>query len=269
MTNVYKHKNFISGNERVKIPDFEYKQQQDDSELFGEVLDTSGETDNTKIDTLDAEEQNTFQEFSKDSEWSEEIETEGSDIEGDNETIPQPKIPSKEELQVIYERNLKELATSVAQQAYFDALNKKKAELRDCISGVQTLMDELVVTHGKFIEEFTSELKYMATDIAEKIILEKISEDDLILRRLVLQTVNNVKNAEWLNVEISERLVGLVDVIKKELDKPEYNGRSFVFPVSGTDSVCRVVTNEGAIVSSVEDQINNLREEFRNFEKQN
>jgi len=126
----------------------------------------------------------------------------------------------------------------------------------------------MVGAHRQFIEEFTKELKYMAVDIAEKIILEKISEDDLILQRLVLQTVNNVKNAEWLNVEISERLVGLVDGIKKELEKPEYNGRAFVFPVAGSDSVCRVTTNDGTVVSTIEVQAANLRKTFREYEQQ-
>jgi len=267
LTNVYKYRHLITKGERVKIPDCECEQRQEAPVLYEEPADTGG--DGAVMDMPDTGGPNIVPENNMDSEYVETTETDSPDIENDSAEIPQAKIPGKEELRALYEKDLKELAASAAQQAYFDALNKKKAELRDCITGVQSLMDELVIEHRRFIEEYTNELKYMATDIAEKMILEKISEDDLILQRLVLQTVNSVKNAEWLNVEISERLVGLVDVIKKELEKPEYNGRAFVFPVAGTDSVCRVVTNEGAIVSSIEVQAENLREEFRNFDKQN
>lgn len=267
MTNVYKNRHLVTKNERVQIPDCEYEPQKAVFPVFEATAETPEKSDVPVTDIPDTEELDTGQDNNAAPENTEIALEKVSENEA--EEAPQVKIPTKEELEAIYEQSLKELASSVAQQAYFDALNKKKAELRDCITGVQSLMDELVIKHGQFIEEFTSELKYMATDIAEKMILEKINEDDLILQRLVLQTVNSVKNVEWLNVEISERLVGLVDVIKKELEKPEYNGRAFVFPVAGTDSVCRVVTNEGAVVSSIEAQAENLREEFRNFERQN
>jgi len=249
LTSAYKIPNFVSKNERVRIPDVDYERMQ--------------QRDNCSIKISEI----VFPSEANSSEMTSGEESENSDSKKQEEEKLLPKIISKDELKAIYEQSLKELAASVAQQAYYDSLNKKKAELKDCINGVQALLDEMVTAHKQFIEEYTNELKYMAVDIAEKIILEKISEDDLILQRLVLQTVNNVKNAEWLNVEISERLVGLVDSIKKELDKPEYNGRAFVFPVAGTDSICRVTTNDGTVVSTIEVQTDNLRKTFREFEQ--
>jgi flagellar assembly protein FliH len=261
LTNVYKSQSFISKNERVRIPDVDYENISNDRELHEETYDESASSEDAANETAFAEE--TF------SEQSGKEEPGISDIKKHEEkSSSHAAILSRDELYELYEQNLKELANSVAQQAYYDALNKKKAELKDCISEVQNLMDELVMAHRQFIDEYTNELKYMAVDIAEKMILEKIGEDDTILQRLVLQTVNSVKNAEWLNVEVSERLVGLVDQIKKELEKPEYNGRAFVFPVAGSDSVCRVTTNEGTIVSTIEVQAENLRKAFREFEQQ-
>lgn len=254
MTNVYKHHHLISKGERVKIPAYDDILPRPEPEEDSGIADIQEEDESLAGDTASGD-------------YPEVAEQESREAEKDTEAA-KAKLPDKQELKMLYEQELKELADNMAQQAYFDALKQKKAELRDSIAGVQSLMDELVIGHRQFIEDYTNELKYMAIDIAEKMILEKISEDDLILQRLVLQTVNGVKNTEWLNVEISERLVGLVDTIKKELEKPEYNGRAFVFPVSGTDSVCRVVCNEGAIVSSIEVQAENLRKEFRNYDKQ-
>ena len=252
MSNVYKSRHFITKDERVRIPDVEdhNKLKKNIVEHKSEQLSVSDETNKSDC-TLD----DVFEE-------------ESPSLNRFQEEKAPAKILDQEELKAIYAQELKELAASVAQQAYFDALNKKKAEIKECISGVQALMDEMVRIHKQFIDDYTSELKYMAVDIAEKMILEKISEDDLILQRLVLQTMSTVKNAEWLNIEVSERLVGLVDSLKKELEKPEYNGRAFVFPVAGSDSVCRVVTNEGAVVSTIEVQANNLRKAFKEFEQQ-
>jgi len=258
LTSAFKVRNFIPRDEKVRIPD-------DD-------CDASEQTDAIKKVSFAAEaadEAEARSELPEDShETKPSMEAEILNIGLSFEERPHAKRIGAEEMKQSYEQELRELAASVAQQAYFDALNKKKAELRDCLSEVQVLMDGLVAAHRQFIEEYTSELKYMAVDIAEKMIAEKISEDDSILQRLVMQTVGSVKNAEWLNVEVSARLVSLVDYIKKELDKPEYGGKAFVFPVSGTDSICRVTTNDGTIVSSIEIQAENLRKAFREFDEQ-
>jgi flagellar biosynthesis/type III secretory pathway protein FliH len=256
LTNAYKIPHFISKNEKVRIPDVEYEQMSQDGKYTINItgIGFMPEEDSSKTSVSE--------------ESTVENEAESPDVGGADEINPVQKRFGREELGTSYEQSLKELAASVAQTAYYDAFNKRKAELKDCINGVQTLMDEMVNAHRRFIEEYTKELKYMAVDIAEKIILEKISEDDLILQRLILQSVNSVKNTEWLNVEISERLVRLVDCIKKELEKPEYNGRAFVFPVAGSDSICRVTTNDGTVVSTIEVQAENLRKTFREFEQQ-
>lgn len=254
MTSAYKIPHFISKNEKVRIPDVDYESLARDDKYTIDISGIGAIADDDSGVSGDVK--------NKASEESENM--------SDGETLDKANLRKSvwEELSSSYEQNLKELAASVAQTAYYDAYNKKKAELRDCMNGVQTMMDEMVKAHKQFIEEYTNELKYMAVDIAEKMVLEKIGENDLILQRLVLQTVNSVKNAEWLNVEISERLVGLVDSIKKELEKPEYNGRAFVFPVAGSDSVCRVTTNDGTVVSTIEVQAKNLRKTFREYDQQ-
>lgn len=182
--------------------------------------------------------------------------------EPEPEPEPEPPFPSREELCELYEQQLAELCTTVAEQAYYDAFSRKKAQLKSCIAQVKELTDALAESHRQFIDEYTEELKYMAIEIAEKMILEKIQEDDLILQRLVMHSVKSVKNAEWLNLEISERLVKLVDVMKTELEKPEYNGKAHVIPIAGTDDVCRVTTEDGTIVSTISTQAKSLRAAF-------
>lgn len=268
LSSIYKSRSFITKNERVTIPDVVFPDEktplspQADDEFIEDAPETGAEAVSEEDAVPDPEPS------------AEKPEPPAAEPAKAVQEPPAPEIRiqippvSKELISKYYFKELQELSADVAEQAYYDALNKKKAELRDCISGVQSMMDELVCAQQKFIEDFTNELKYMAVDIAEKMILEKIGEDDMILQRLVMQTVANVKNADWLNVEVSERLVKLVDFVNRELEKPEYNGKAHAFPVAGTDGVCRVVTNEGAIVSSIEVQADNLRRAFRNLDQQ-
>ena len=108
----------------------------------------------------------------------------------------------------------------------------------------------------------------MAVDIAEKMLLEKINMDDAVLKRLVLQNLKNVKTAEWISVELSERLVGLVDSVKKELDAAEFKGRVSVSAVAEKEDTCRVTTEDGTVVSTISVQADNLRKAFREAEKE-
>lgn len=270
---VFKNQGFIDKNERVRIPDVELDENALEEELTLEAEEAAANAgeENKPIDqesTVQPELNSVEEPF----EMAQDDEAPASEGEPAPEPVaepePQPQYPTQEELCKIYEQQLSELCANVAEHAYYDALNRKKAELRDTIEDVKALMDELAISQRRFIDEYTEELKYMAVDIAEKMILEKIEKDDTILERLVLQSIKNVKNADWLNVEISERLVNLVDKIKRELDKPEYSGRAHVIPVVGTDDICRVTTEDGTIVSTIEVQAKNLRAAFREAQQQ-
>lgn len=264
---VFKRQSFIAKNERVRIPDGSIKHDainpKGASENYERAINprVTDEDENKAIKSENCLSDTIYEDkyFQAETAWDDKNEIWKNSRKEASGFIEEP---DGQMLSGIYKRELEELSASVAENAYFDALNKKKGELRDCISSVQNMMDELTRKHNEFIEQYTSELKYMAVDIAEKLMFEKIGEDDAILHRLVLQSVNSVKNAEWLRVELSERLVGLVDFMKKELEKPEYKGRAHVFPIAGTDDVCRVTTEDGTIVSTIGVQTNNLRKAF-------
>ena len=97
-------------------------------------------------------------------------------------------------------------------------------------------------------------------------VLTKIEEDDKMLEKLVLQTVSEVKNTAWLDVEISEKLITVIDYIRDELDKSGGKGRVTVTPKACPKDTCRVNTEEGTIVSTVTVQAENLRNLFHETE---
>ncbi|MEG0035675.1 MAG: hypothetical protein RR743_03345 [Oscillospiraceae bacterium] len=255
MSNIYKDKSFVAKNERVQIPDITFEPQ-------NSILKNTEASGEEPLDDIEIVENDGDCEITDEDSVEEASPRKGK---ASNNTAA---VLSKNDLYELYKKDLEDLAKSVAEQAYYDALNKKKAELRDNIAKVKKLMDELAKRQNEYMQQYTDELKYMAIDIAEKIMLEKIQEDDMILERLVLQSVKSVKNAEWINLELSERLISLVDFMKNELEKPEYHGRAFVFPIAGTDDICRVTTDDGTIVSTIGVQTENLRKAFKETDQQ-
>ena len=282
---VYKRHSFISKDESVRIPEGNIKHEAInhtvtpiDEEAFKDTY--SGESDDTGINQKSAgittEDSIDFGDRLKGAE------SEGAEKHAEPKDLKNKahhkhagasafnadNALDKEALAVIYKKELEELTQAAVESAYFDALNKKKCELKESIASVQKILDELARRHEEFIEQYTNELKYMSVDIAEKMLLEKIDVDDTVLKKLVLQNVKNVKNAAWINVELSERLVGLVDSVKKELESSDYKGRISVFAVAEKEDTCRITTEEGTIVSTIGVQADNLRKAFREADRE-
>lgn len=175
---------------------------------------------------------------------------------------------TKEELEIRFAAELQELRQDAVRRAYHDALKERAGELQEAVTQVGALLDELVKRQTDYFDRYTNELKYLAIDIAAKVMMSRIADDDLYLSNLVMQTVSSVKAGKWLTVELSERLVNLVDFISAELSKPEYQGMANVVGVPASDDTCRVVTEDGTLVATVSTQLRNLRDAFQAAERE-
>lgn len=178
------------------------------------------------------------------------------------EVYLEPEPLSRADIKRIYKNEISEICRDAEKKAYDDVLAAKEAEIQGCIAEVQDLLGRIRSEQERYVEDYARELKYFAIEIAEKMILEKIDEDDLILNKLVLQAVSEVKNSQWLNVEVSDRLTKLTEFLKDELSRPEYRGQVAVTPVAAPPDTCRVVNDSGANVATVSVQAENLRRLF-------
>lgn len=179
------------------------------------------------------------------------------------EIAPEPLTPpTREEMAVLFADELEAARCEAAERAYADAIHQKRGELREALDRVDALLIELQEQQDQYMEQYARELKYLAVDIAEKVMLQKLAEDDLALAPLVLKTVSSVKHSRWLTVDVSERLVGLVGYLNEELKKPEYRGTAEVAPTASPDDTCRVNTDEGTLVATLSVQTKHLREAF-------
>lgn len=206
----------------------------------------------------------------------------------EEEKPPQEELPpqkTREEIMAEEAAMLEDIRREVREQAYRDGyqqaekegfeagyqegLRQKRGELKESIAEVEKQLDAMQEQQKAFLTQFAQELKFMAIDVAEKIIFKKIEEDDLILTSLVTQAITSVKNTKWLTVELSERLISLVEYMRSEVNKPDYHGRVEIDAVACPDDTCRVNSDEGTLVASVSVQAENLRALFRGMESEN
>lgn len=173
-----------------------------------------------------------------------------------------PEPLTRADIERLYADELNGLRAQAWQSAYEDAAVRYGGEMADCIRRVDECLHAMQVEHDRYIEQYDEDLRFFAVDIAEKMILQKISEDDIILRSLVLETVSRMKNPSWMKLELSGQMTDLIEFMKEELAKPEYFGRATVNPIAAPGDTCRVSTEEGTTVATVSVQASNLRKVF-------
>lgn len=173
-----------------------------------------------------------------------------------------PEPLTRADIERLYAGELEALRAQAWQSAYEDAAARYGDELGGCIRRADEYLRAMQAGHDQYIKQYEEDLRFFAIDIAEKMIFQKISEDDIILRSLVLETVSRMKNPSWMKLELSSQLTDLIDFMKEELAKPEYFGRATVSPIAAPGDTCRVSTEEGTTVATVSVQASNLRKAF-------
>lgn len=241
MSDIFRTYNYSATSDSVKIPDVDF-------ELPRVTIEEQEE--------LPPEE--AFMEFTPES----------FEVIEEPQEEPQEKLvyPTREELAEFYRDELNAIALEVEIKAYSDALQSKKTELQQSIDSISQKINEMEELQKAYLNDYEKKLKFFAIDIAEKLVCKKISEDDLYLQELVTKTVSECKGTNWLTLEVSDSLAGLVEAAKVELSKPEYRGVAEVKPIACADDTCVVSTETGAVVATISVQADNLRLAFREAE---
>lgn len=176
----------------------------------------------------------------------------------------EPAMPTRLELMDCCREELEDIRREAAQKAYADAFTAKRGDMQALMDKVDKLLQDMQQKQNEFMERFANELRFLAVDIAESLMLAKIDEDDSVLKDLVIHAIGRIHNSEWLDVQVSEQLARLVDTLREEFQRPEYRGRVGVSTKPGPPDMVRVDTQLGAVDASLSRQAENLREIFRN-----
>lgn len=168
------------------------------------------------------------------------------------------------ELQEELQQRLEEMLD----QIYREELMKRRQEIQKSLEFLGQGLQALEASHQVYIKEFTEELKYMALDIAERILQREIQADPKALETMILELVAEVKNAPWINVEVSEQVEGLAEHLKAQLSKAEQGKTIFVTAKDVPPDTCRIETEDGFIEATLSVQLQQLRQAFVQAEEE-
>lgn len=154
-------------------------------------------------------------------------------------------------------------AAKMKVEAYEEGLKKgitEKSEALDKLSGLISENIEIMKNdESQYFTEYENQLRYIASEIAEKIIYQKIADDDMTMYNLVKNAIKSVRDASWITAEVSEKLSGYIDSLEKELADSGIKA-DITIKEGSPDDTCVINTSDGLVVATVSQQLANLKE---------
>lgn len=159
-----------------------------------------------------------------------------------------------------------EIFEKARQQGMKAGKQEKLDEISQTILQLEETLQEMKALQNERFDSFSDEIKWLSCDVASALVYKKIDEDDLFLRELVKAAVKEAKGAEWISVELSDKLGNLVVQLKKDFENSDVKTE---FETVSDKDVGDIVVNgsDRKVVASVREQLSNIREYFRSFEE--
>lgn len=161
-------------------------------------------------------------------------------------------------------------AQQITAEAYnegsYNGFKEKTALLDNLALYISHSIEEIKREKNQFFEEYAKELKHLSIEICEKVISQKIEDDDMIMYGVIKDAVRYARETKWIKADVSSKLSGYIDSLEKELQE---SGQSveFILSESVHKDTCILNTSDGVIVATLSEQIKNLRDFLNTIDK--
>ena len=158
--------------------------------------------------------------------------------------------------------------SAALEDGYRDGVRAKQEEIDACMLKMNQYLSELKIEQEEYFDEYASELKFTALEIAEKIVAQKLETDENVIIPLVRSAVKTLREVNWIKVEVSDKLKNEAAELETVLSEAKSSQSIEVELRRDADAgTCVVHTAEGVIVASVLQQIENIREYFGQYKE--
>lgn len=160
----------------------------------------------------------------------------------------------------------KTVMAAAMEDGYREGVQAKQEEIENCMIEINKLLSELKINQEDYFDDYANELRFMALEIAEKIVAQKLECDERVIIPLVRSAVKTLREVNWIKVEVSDKLKDVAAELETVLSEAKSSQRIEVELRRDADpGTCVVHTAEGVIVASVLTQIENIREYFGQY----
>lgn len=258
MRKVFKPENIVKSEKTVRIPDIEFKQELASSE------DEAGEPTILTEEVFENIKEQMREELAGELGKKKLSAAHDRDVMLNKAKKDAQKLIDDANVsrrQILDEAN--SAAELIKKNAYEEGLKKGVADKTELLENlahyISHSIEQLKHDESEYFTEYEKQLKYVALEIAEKIIYQKIQDDDMTMYNLLKKAVKSVRDASWIKAEVSEKLSGYADSLEKELADIGINAE-ITINENVPDDTCVLNTSDGYVVATVSQQLENLKD---------
>ncbi len=173
-----------------------------------------------------------------------------------------------EKERILSEANAKAQQTAAAayEEGSYKGFKEKTALLDNLALYISHSIEEIKREKNQFFAEYAKELKHLSIEICEKVISQKIEDDDMIMYGVIKNAVRYARDTKWIKADVSSQLSGYIDSLEKELQESGQNVE-FILSESVPRDTCILNTSDGVIVATLSEQLKNLRDFLNTIDK--
>lgn len=142
------------------------------------------------------------------------------------------------------------------------ALEEHSAEITACINSIVSAICRMEANQAKLISGYESDLKWLALEIAQKILKQKVEENPACMAPMVEAAIKNCKNAPWITVEISDSVPKLLTELQGIMARSGFGDRVTIKNAKMPIDTCIIETPDKFFDASVSQQLENLKGYF-------
>lgn len=160
------------------------------------------------------------------------------------------------------EGEVQQIRQQAADQGRLEGLQYAVGETKDIAAQIEQMVAVFEGERAGFEFEYEEQLKWLAFEIASKVLAKKVDNDDAEMLEMVDKAVQGVRNEPWVRVEVSRDMTHLIERL---LALYKGSGNISVQPTGTDPGTVMVETPAGVIDASLKTQLENLRDYFTKF----
>ena len=155
------------------------------------------------------------------------------------------------------------IRTDAYNEAAQKAIDEKNAEVNSIINEFRSVLEDMKAAQLDYFERYAVEMKMLALDISEKVIMHKVEEDDLLMLDLIAKNIKSIRDADWITIEISNKLPQLAEAIERAMESVGMSDKTEIQQIASKDkSSCILRATDRIVDISLKTQLNNIRSYF-------
>lgn len=147
-------------------------------------------------------------------------------------------------------------------KGYADGAAAKVSSIEQVLNELETMVTNIEGSVSGFITQYENDLRWAVAQVSSKVLGRLVDEDELELVELVKDAVEQVRNAEWINVHLCSDSVMLIERLERELAPLQHLE---IVPDNLPPGSCIVDTPTIKLDASIQAQMENLKDYLSDY----